>query len=306
MARIIVIAGPTAVGKSALSMALAHRMNGEVISADSMQIYRGMDIGTAKATADERSRIVHHLIDVRDPSDDYSCADYAIDARRCVDDILARGKTPIFCGGTGLYLKQALCETSVVSPPGDPALREWLERRSPDENYRELTVCDPESAAAIHPNNHRRVIRALEIYRLSGIPKSEWDRNSPSDTYRSDALLICLTAPRAALYDRIDRRVEEMVESGLYEEVLSLSLDPASTAGQAIGYKEMLCCINGERSLDEAIAEIQLASRRYAKRQLTWFRHQKDFRMLDVSAFSNFEEIVNFVIELFERSKNVL
>lgn len=306
MARIIVIAGPTAVGKSALSLALAKRLNGEIISADSMQIYRGMDIGTAKATLDERKQIPHHLLDIRDPSDEYSCADYAEDARRCMDDILSRGRTPIFCGGTGLYLKQALCDTPVESPPGDPELRAKLEQRDPDENYRELMECDPESAAAIHPNNVRRVIRALEIYRLSGVQKSEWDRRCPTDRYRTDALLICLTAPRDALYSRIDRRVEEMMDAGLYDEVRSLDLDPDSTAGQAIGYKELLSCIRGEGSPEEAVAAIQLASRRYAKRQLTWFRHQKDFRMLDVSEFANFEDIVNFVAQLFEQSNNVL
>ncbi|MBQ7828472.1 MAG: tRNA (adenosine(37)-N6)-dimethylallyltransferase MiaA [Clostridia bacterium] len=306
MAKIIVIAGPTAVGKSALSLALARRLDGEIISADSMQIYRGMDIGTAKATPAERAEIVHHLLDIRDPFEEYSCADYASDARRCVNDILSRGKTPIFCGGTGLYLKQALCDASVASPPGDPALRALLEARDPAENYRELSACDPESAAAIHPNNHRRVIRALEIFRLSGIPKSVWDRETPSEQYRSDALLLCLTAPREQLYARIDRRVEEMVEAGLPGEVRALDLDPTTTAGQAIGYKEMLGYIRGEQTLTEAVGMIQMASRRYAKRQLTWFRHQNGFTMLDVSAFANFEDIVNFVADTFEKSKNVL
>ena len=306
MARIIVIAGPTAVGKSALSIALAKRLNGEIISADSMQIYRGMDIGTAKASVAEQDGIVHHLLDIRDPNEEYSCADYATDARRCVEDILARGKTPIFCGGTGLYIKQALCDQVVSSPPGDPALRAQLESRDPEENYRELQECDPESAAAIHPNNHRRVIRALEIYRLSGIPKSEWDRRTPTEEYRSDAMLYCLTAPREQLYQRIDRRVDVMLELGLYDEVRALDLAPDSTAGQAIGYKEMLGCIRGEQTLVEAADAIRLASRRYAKRQLTWFRHQKGFVPLDVSQFSNFEEIVNFVAESFEKSKNML
>lgn len=306
MARIIVIAGPTAVGKSALSLSLARRLSGEIVSADSMQIYRGMDIGTAKATLKERASVPHHLIDIRDASEEYSCADYAADARRCVDDILSRGKVPIFCGGTGLYLRQALCETPVSSPPGDSQLRAELERRSPDENYSELQACDPESAAVIHPNNVRRVIRALEIYRLSGIPKSQWDRQAPSDEYRSDALLLCLTAPRETLYSRIDRRVMEMMDAGLCEEVRSLDLDPATTAGQAIGYKEMMGYIRGETGLSQAVEQIQLASRRYAKRQLTWFRHQKGFTMLDISAFENFEDIVNFVADLYEQSKNMI
>ena len=306
MARIVVIAGPTAVGKTALSLELARRLNGEIISADSMQIYRGMDIGTAKATEEERKAIVHHLIDIKDPAEEYSCAEYASDAKRCIEDILSRGKVPIFCGGTGLYIRQALCESPLASPPSDPILRSQLEMRMPDENYAELMACDPESALSIHPNNHRRVIRALEIFRLSGIPKSQWDRETPSENYRSDALLICLNAPREELYDRIDRRVEIMMEQGLYEEAMSLNLDPNTTAGQAIGYKELYGCFNGSVSIEDAIAQIQLASRRYAKRQLTWFRHQKGFNMIDITKFSKFEEIVNFVIQSFVESGNVV
>lgn len=311
MARIIAIAGPTAVGKSALSVALAKRLNGEIISSDSMQIYRKMDIGTAKATLAEQEGIPHHLLDIRDHWEEYSSADYGADARRCIDEIQSRGKLPIFCGGTGLYLKQALCEgdssdVSFQSPSADPDLREFLASRTAEENYAELLACDPESAAAIHPNNTRRVIRALEIYRLSGIPKSEWDRRRPTDRYRDDALLICLTAPRDQLYARIDRRVEIMMEMGLVKEVESLGLDRSTTAGQAIGYKEILRALDGEITMDEAVAEIQLASRRYAKRQLTWFGHQQGFRMIDVSSFENFEEIVNFVVKLYNESKIVL
>ncbi len=312
MASIIAIAGPTAVGKSALSVALAKRLNGEIISSDSMQIYRKMDIGTAKATQDEQQGIPHHLLDIRDHWEEYSSADYGNDARRCIEEIQSRGKLPIFCGGTGLYLKQALCDAestedaSFQSPSADPALREWLASRSAEENYAELLQCDPESAKAIHPNNTRRVIRALEIYRLSGIPKSQWDRERPTDQYRSDALLICLTAPREQLYARIDRRVEEMVEQGLVNEVESLGLDRSTTAGQAIGYKEILRALDGEITMEEAVAQIQLASRRYAKRQLTWFSHQKGFYMLDVSSFANFEEIVNFVVKLYQQSNNVV
>jgi tRNA dimethylallyltransferase len=167
-------------------------------------------------------------------------------------------------------------------------------------------ACDPESALSIHPNNHRRVIRALEIFRLSGIPKSQWDRETPTENYRSDALLICLNAPREELYDRIDRRVEIMMEQGLYEEAMSLNLDPNTTAGQAIGYKELYGCFNGSVSVEDAIAQIQLASRRYAKRQLTWFRHQKGFNMIDITKFSKFEEIVNFVIQSYVESGNVV
>ncbi|MBO7740124.1 MAG: tRNA (adenosine(37)-N6)-dimethylallyltransferase MiaA, partial [Clostridia bacterium] len=236
--RIIAIAGPTAVGKTALSIALAKALDGEIISCDSMQIYRGMDIGTAKPTKAEMDEVPHHMIDVADPQDNYSCADYAKEASRILADILARGKTPIFCGGTGLYLESVLYEGAYTSPEADEALREKLWAKTAEENHAELMKIDPEAAAAIHPNNRKRVIRALEIYLVSGKTKTEWDKENTRGTLKDGAEIYVLTSSdRDALYKRIDTRVDLMLEAGLLDEVKGLALDPVTTAGQAIGYK---------------------------------------------------------------------
>lgn len=301
--KILAIVGPTAIGKSALALEVASRVKGggEIISCDSMQVYKGMDIGTAKATDAERSRIRHHLLDVADPNTNYSLADYVPAARQAIDEIRSRGKLPIFCGGTGLYLQQTLAEGQLESPPADEALRAVLLSRTPEENHSELRACDPESADAIHPNNVRRVVRALEVYRLSGIPKSEWDRRCQTGTLPSDAVVLFLySSDRAWLYERIDRRVDEMMASGLLEEVERLNLDPAATAGQAIGYKEIIAHLSGGCSLEEAVEQIKLASRRYAKRQLTWFRHMAGVVPYDVGHGENFEDIVNFALSLLK------
>ena len=210
--RIIAIAGPTAVGKTALSIALAKALDGEIISCDSMQIYRGMDIGTAKPTKEELAQVKHHMIDVADPAYSYSCADYNRDASQILADLLARGKTPIFCGGTGLYLESVLYEGAYASPEADEALRAKLWEKSAEENHRELMKIDPESAAAIHPNNRKRVIRALEVYLLSGKTKTEWDKENTRGTLKSGVELYVLTSSdRDALYKRIDARVDLMV-----------------------------------------------------------------------------------------------
>ena len=308
---LLAVVGCTAGGKSRLAVRLAQELNGEVVSCDSMQIYRSMDIGTAKPTPEEMEGIPHHLIDFADPREVFSCADYVGEAKRVIRDICARGRFPILCGGTGLYLDRLLFgggDAEEAEP--DPAIREkWQAYRDENGNHalhERLREVDAESAEAIHENNVHRVIRALEIFRTSGISKSEWDRQTPSEAYRPDAMLYYLNAPREQLYERIDRRVDVMMEMGLYDEVRSLQLIPDSTAAQAIGYKEMLGCLRGEQTLAEAADAIRLASRRYAKRQLTWFRHQKGFTELDVSQFANFEDIVNFVAEAFEQSKNMV
>lgn len=301
MTEIFAIVGPTAIGKSALALEVASRTGGEIISCDSMQVYRGMDIGTAKASPDERARVPHHLLDVADPSENYSLAEYVSAAKKALTDIRRRGKLPIFCGGTGLYLQQALAEGELQSPPADEALRARLLQNTPEENHRALAACDPESAEAIHPNNLRRVVRALEIYQLSGVPKSEWDRRCQTGIIRDDAAVLFLySSDREWLYHRIDQRVDGMMEEGLLEEVEGLSLDPATTAGQAIGYKELIAYREGRCSLDEAVEQIKKASRNYAKRQLTWFRHMAGVIPYDVGHGENFEDIVNFALSLLK------
>ena len=282
--RIIAIAGPTAVGKTALSIALAKSLGGEIISCDSMQIYRGMDIGTAKPTREELAAVPHHMIDVADPSDNYSCADYSSTASSILADLLAKGKTPIFCGGTGLYLESVLYEGAYSSPEADEALRENLWAKTAEENHAELMRVDPEAAAAIHPNNRKRVIRALEVYLVSGKTKTEWDKENTRGTLKEGAELYVLTSSdREALYRRIDTRVDLMLEAGLLEEVKRLSLDPLTTAGQAIGYKELNGYFAGQVTLEEAVDKIKQASRNYAKRQLTWWERNSHAVKIDMA-----------------------
>ncbi|MBR6768844.1 MAG: tRNA (adenosine(37)-N6)-dimethylallyltransferase MiaA [Clostridia bacterium] len=282
--RIIAIAGPTAVGKTALSIALAKKLNGEIISCDSMQIYRGMDIGTAKPTKEEMAEVPHHMIDVADPADNYSCADYAKEASLILADILARGKTPIFCGGTGLYLESVLYEGAYSSPEADEALRTELWAKSAEENHAALMKVDPEAAATIHPNNRKRVIRALEIYLVSGKTKTEWDKENTRGTLKEGAEIYVLTSSdREALYQRIDRRVDLMLEAGLLDEVKHLALDLATTAGQAIGYKELNGYFAGQATLAEALDKIKQASRNYAKRQLTWWERNSHAVKIDMA-----------------------
>lgn len=295
--RIIAIAGPTAVGKTALSIALAKALDGEIISCDSMQIYRGMDIGTAKPTKAEMAEVPHHMIDVADPHDNYSCADYAKEASRILADILARGKTPIFCGGTGLYLESVLYEGAYSSPEADEALREKLWAKTAEENHAELMKIDPEAAAAIHPNNRKRVIRALEIYLVSGKTKTEWDKENTRGTLKEGAEIYVLTSSdREALYKRIDTRVDLMLEAGLLDEVKNLALDPMTTAGQAIGYKELNGYFAGQATLEEAIDKIKQASRNYAKRQLTWWERNSHAVKIDM-ANTAVEEALSLILD---------
>lgn len=287
----LAVVGPTASGKSALALALAERFCGEIVSCDSMQIYRGMDVGTAKPTAEEQKRVPHHMIDILDPDEAYSAADYGDAAAKVAEEILARGRLPIFCGGTGLYLSAALTGRHDGAPPSDPALRASLtERGNTDagrrELYEELRRVDPESAAATHENNLRRMVRALEIYRLTGTPKSAFDRESRNRALRFDCLILGLTfSERGALYRRIERRVDEMMEAGLFSEAKTLwergYLSAGTTAGQAIGYRQFLPCFEGKSTPEEAAEEIKTATRRYAKRQLTWFRAQPGIVWLD-------------------------
>ena len=278
----IAIVGPTASGTTALSLELAERLSGEIVSCDSMQIYRGMDIGTAKATAAEQARAPHHLINVVDPSESYSVESYRAAALRCAREITARARLPIFTGGTGLYLDSLLRAPQTDVPESDRSYREEL-IRSAGEDYESvlwerLNKVDPESAEKIHKNNVKRVIRALEIYDKCGVPKSELDRLSKTKPKEIRVGIIALDFhDRELLYSRIDRRVDQMMEEGLFGEVERLyssgALRDGTTAAQAIGYKEIAEHLRGECTLSEAVDKIKLASRRYAKRQLTWFHH---------------------------------
>ena len=316
--KILAIVGPTASGKTALSVELALRLGGEVISCDSMQVYRGMDIGTAKPTVEERCGVVHHLFDVKEPDDPFSAMDYALLAEQAVNDIVSRGKLPIFCGGTGLYLDAFLRGGMPETPGADPVLRAELAEiaatRGAEFLHAELAAVDPESAAATHANNVRRVIRALEIYRLTGTPKSEWDRRTRELPCRYNAAVLGLSfADRALLYERIDRRVEIMLEDGLLEETSALLqagvFERSPTAAAAIGYKEILPFLRGECTREEAVEELKTATRRYAKRQLTWFSAKEYVRPLAVSDENGMlksEQIVNNAIELAQAAWSMI
>ena len=277
--KILVIVGPTASGKTRMAVELAQRHNGEVISADSMQIYRTMDIGTAKPTQEEMGGIPHHMIDVADPEEDFSVARYVEMAAQCVDDVLARGKLPIVAGGTGLYIDSLLSGRTFAPFSPDSALRGELERELAEKGgqamLEALAQVDPEAAQRLHPNDHKRIIRALEVYRSTGKTITQHNRETRAIPPRYDALTIGLAfQDRQAMWRRIDQRVDEMVAAGLEDEVrrlLTSGISPKCTAMQAIGYKEFTQALSGEMTWQEAADVVKLRSRQYAKRQLTWF-----------------------------------
>lgn len=284
--KILVIVGPTASGKTRMAVELAQRHNGEVISADSMQIYRTMDIGTAKPTKEEMGGIPHHMIDVADPEEDFSVARYVEMAARCVDDVLARGKLPIVAGGTGLYIDSLLSGRTFAPFSPDSALRGELERELAEKGgqamLESLSQVDPEAAQRLHPNDHKRIVRALEVYRSTGKTITQHNRETQAIPPRYNALTIGLAfQDRQAMWRRIDQRVDEMVAAGLEDEVrrlLTSGISPKCTAMQAIGYKEFTQALSGEMTWQEAADVVKLRSRQYAKRQLTWFGRNPNTR----------------------------
>ncbi|MBQ8159636.1 MAG: tRNA (adenosine(37)-N6)-dimethylallyltransferase MiaA [Clostridia bacterium] len=300
---VYVVTGPTASGKSDLAMEIAQKMQGEIICMDSMQIYRGMDIGTAKPTREEQRRIPHHMVDVVDPKDCFTVAEYKDAAESCIRDILSRGKQPLFVGGTGLYLRALRTPMAMGGAQGSEAFRKELEELSRDETGRQtlhqrLQTVDPESAGKIHPNNVRRVIRALEVYEATGIPFSR--QENPQEESPFAYRVVTLDLPRDVLYERVDRRVLKMVRMGLEDEIRSLlsrGVPRTSQAMQAIGYKEWFPYLDGEGTLDETISLIQLNSRRYAKRQLTWMRREENLLWLDAGDGQLMEKTLKYFLE---------
>lgn len=286
--KILCVVGPTASGKTDYAVKLALKCGGEVVSCDSMQIYKHMDIGTAKPTADEMKGVKHHMIDIIEPNESFSVARFSEMARECIDDILLRGKMPVLCGGTGLYFDSTINNINFIQMDTDEEYRKDLESAAKEFGneyvYKILKRVDEESAESIHPNNLKRVIRALEIYKTTGKKKSELDKEQLSEPLYEPEI-TGLMRDREVLYDRINKRVDIMMEKGLVEEVselIKMGIDTDATSMQAIGYKEIIEYLDGKTSLSDAVDKIKRESRRYAKRQLTWFKRNEKINWINI------------------------
>ena len=279
--QIVIISGPTGIGKTSLAIAAARQLQAEIVSADSMQIYRQMTIGSAKPTAAELDAVPHHLIDIVDPDESFDAAAYERHARACIDTIMTNGKLPLVVGGTGFYIK-ALLYGLFAEGKHDRDIRRQLQKEAENDRqalYQRLERHDPETAARLHPNDTYRIVRALETFLVTGKPQSEWHKRHGFRKPRYESLKVGLHLDRAKLYERIDRRVDQMIQEGLVDEVrrlLAKGYDPGLKAMQAIGYRHMVNFLQGEWPWDEAIALLKRDTRRYAKRQLTWLRAESD------------------------------
>ena len=304
---LIAVVGPTASGKTALAIALAKELGGEIVSADSMQIYRGMDIATAKPTPEEMAEVPHHLIGFWPPEKPFSVAQYAILAREKIDDILRRGRVPVLCGGTGLYIKAIVDHIQYEEETGeDAALRERLRRQAQDEGnlavWRQLQAMDPQTAERIHPNNLGRVIRAIEVMQVSGRSIREQEERSRQAPCPYHVIQIGLRyRNRENLYERIGRRVDAMAEAGLPEEARAVRQQGlTATAAQAIGYKELYDWMDGTLPLEEALETLKRSTRRYAKRQLTWFGADARIRWIEPDALQAGETVTEQAMKIIE------
>ena len=304
---LIAVVGPTASGKTALAIALAKELGGEIVSADSMQIYRGMDIATAKPTPEEMAEVPHHLIGFWPPEKPFSVAQYAILAREKIDDILRRGRVPVLCGGTGLYIKAIVDHIQYEEETGeDAALRERLRRQAQDEGnlavWRQLQAMDPKTAERIHPNNLGRVIRAIEVMQVSGRSIREQEERSRQAPCPYHVIQIGLRyRNRENLYERIGRRVDAMAEAGLPEEARAVRQQGlTATAAQAIGYKELYDWMDGTLPLEQALENLKRSTRRYAKRQLTWFGADARIRWIEPDALQAGETVTEQAMRIIE------
>lgn len=301
---LLVVVGPTAVGKTAVSVECCLRLNGEIVSADSMQVYRHMDVGTAKPTADERRGVAHHCIDIVEPDEDYSVARFKDDAERAIADIDARGKLPVLCGGTGLYVKAVLYGLDLPIAAADWELRERLEaeaqRHGAEALHERLRQADPAAAERIHPNNVRRVVRALEVYIMTGKPLSHHHRLDRRSSEKYNVLAFGVNLPRSELYRRIDERVDGMMRRGLLDEVrwlLEHNYSENLIAMKGLGYRQLARCLRGEIDFDTAVYLVKRDTRHYARRQLTWFRAEPALRWLDVAAIGGPQPAADAICE---------
>ena len=299
--KVIVICGPTASGKTALSIELAKKINGEIVSADSMQIYKDMDIGTAKPTKEEMGEIQHYLLDFVSPEERYSVAQYKQDAKKAIKEIIAKGKTPIIVGGTGLYVDSLIYEIEYNDIKLDEEYRKYLEKiaeeQGLEELYKKAVEIDPEAMKKISLNDKKRIMRVLEIYHSTGKTKTEQEKESRKNPVEYDYRVFAINWDREILYERINKRVDIMVDQGLIEEVKEIlnKYDTFPTAMQGLGYKEVVDYLNGAYTKEEMIEKIKLETRRYAKRQLTWFRKNKQTIWLDGT--NDIQNNINIILE---------
>lgn len=308
---LIILTGPTAAGKTKLSIALASAVNGEIISADSMQVYKHMDIGSAKVRPDEMCGIRHHLIDILEPTQDFNIVLFQKYARAAIEEIYARGKLPIMVGGTGFYIQSVLYDIDFKKSEEDSAFRAELEalasQKGAEYLHDMLKECDPKAAGSIHANNIKRVIRALEFYRQTGEKISEHNETEREKEAAYNSCYFVLTDARSRLYENIDKRVDSMITAGLVEEVkklMDMGCKRESTAMQGLGYKEIIAYLSGELSLEQAIYIIKRDTRHFAKRQLTWFRRERDVIWIEKDKFAyDDEKMLNYMITI-QNSRN--
>ena len=306
---LIAVVGPTASGKTSLAVDICEKIGGEAVSCDSMQIYKGMDIATAKPTADEMRGIPHHLIGFLEPDEPFSVAKYCEAARAAINDIVSRGKKAVLVGGTGLYYSSLVDNIEFLPDETDFEYREELKKKAEMNGAQvlldELYLIDPESASKLHVNNVGRIIRALEIYHTTGKTITEQNELSKQNPTSFETLTICLDARnRQFLYDRINRRVDVMLEAGLLDEAKSfLSSHAGSTAKQAIGYKELAPFFEGKASLEECVENLKMQTRRYAKRQLTWFRRCENINYIYIDEYDSFDDIADTAIKIIKEGE---
>ena len=304
---LLIISGPTAVGKSDLSLKLCKELDGEVVNADSMQVYRGMNIGTAKLMPKERSGVVHHLIDICDPTESFDVVRFQTEAKKCIKDIASRGKIPVLVGGTGFYIQAVLYDIDFSSEEPDEKLRaellDFSEKHGALALHKRLEEVDCESAKAIHPNNIKRVIRALEFYYTTNTPISEHNNEQKQKESPYNFLYAVLTCDRQKLYKRIDMRVDMMIDEGLVSEVKSLidsGMTTEMTSMQGLGYKEIAAHLEGEYDLEEAIRVLKRDTRHFAKRQLTWYKREKDVTYFDKDNYDDIDSLTKDIIDKFK------
>lgn len=306
---LIVIVGPTAVGKTDIAIALAKSLDGEIVSADSMQIYKYMDIGTAKPTVEEREGIPHYMIDVVDPDQEFSVAQFQQEAKAAIEDINQRGKLPILAGGTGLYINSLIYPMDFTDAGEDPEFRKKMRALASEKGnkylHKKLYEIDPDTAQRLHYNDIRRIIRALEVHHLTGKPMSHYNQNLKNADKPYNSIIIGLTMDRKKLYNRINHRVDIMLEKGLVEEVkglLEMGYNKNLTSMQGLGYKEIIAYLEGKRTLTEATEILKRDTRRFAKRQYTWFKRIKGIYWVNKDDFGCKEELVKHLLKYIVKS----